>query len=487
MPLVGRVTPDSDDSTKIELGPQTRNSANGPTLVFDTAPLTINLSSIADYTSTFLYSSVSAQLLRWNVSTSAVVRASCKDIEATPDSCQFELTIQPGLRWQDGALIRPEDYLRRFTDIISSKSPIATLFTHVNDISIRTDSAKTLLRKDRLVFKLSRSDRQFPNKLAHPALGPLKNSTTEPIPFAGGPYYFSSLNEKGGALKRYGRKPGRCGLPQLQFLYISDPNEAIERYEAGVVDCTCPASFPIDRLHEFIGRGDLNCGPHNTFFILVPCSVRASNRLLRQHLARFLDINEVTRAFPEALASMDGFANMNSKGTAYSALRHADHDAIFSRNSSAATIFRGANRLLIAYDDFFPNKKIVEMFQSQLRANGGDIEPVVDRYEHPQAECDFKLLILVNSLAYPLDAYRRIGCSQAFLDSPALGQKYHDEIDIYDASSSSHQRTTALRNLNSIIRHELPVIPVARLNQFYLKRPSLQNLVWHSDDSWLHL
>jgi MarR-like DNA-binding transcriptional regulator SgrR of sgrS sRNA len=451
-----------------------------PTVAFDSAPLSTDLSFIADYTAINLYSAVSAQLFRWNESRQRIVPCACANWSASDNWRYFRFKVAHGLRWEDGSNVEAGDYLRRFSEILSSNAPIAIRFEHVRDIAVECDEDG----RESIAFRLAFSDTQLPNKLAHPALGPLRARNDAPhYPAAAGPFHFVEFNRKGGTLERENCTHDRLNsIHRMHFVYISNPDEAIARYENGSLDATCPASFPLARLNEFAERKDLVRGPDNTFIVLLPMSERAQEIAYRRAIADCIDLTQIICSFPGGLELADGFTQ-RPKSSPYSDQRA---DALGTRRQywPRHKLLLG-EKIRLAYDDFYPNCEITMMISEQLHESGADVEVIADDYRNPYVACDFRLAVLMNSVAYPADIYRRLTAASSFIHDPEFAGKYWRALRAYDEAETADGRLRSVEDLDNILKCYLPIIPIARLNQFSLKRRSLDAFSWTSDESWI--
>ncbi|WP_089258952.1 ABC transporter substrate-binding protein [Cereibacter sphaeroides] len=435
--------------------------------------MTFDLSMVADYTSLHLYSAVSAQLFRWNSTAGDVCAAACEPAIGLEAGRVYRFTLAGDLFWQDSTPVSPRDYVRRFEDLFAKKAPVASRFTHLRDVTVGVNGAG----KEELIFALEVPDANFCRKLAHPATGPLSaGAGDQEFPFAAGPFRFAALGSAGGTMERTSERMSAChSLKRLNFRFVGDPNEAISLYDHGLVDATCPANFPLERVDEFVGRPDFHRYATTTFFVLIPASHRAESRPLRRAIASCVDPERLTAVAPSGLGRMYSFLDPGS----------ASGPAALSGDGALESVFESPLRL--ACDQFQPNEQILAVIADELRSKGAVVETVVDDYAMPSKPCDFRLVVMVNSMAYPADAYRRIAGAAPFRDNPSLRREYWKAIEQFDRPDDALGRKSAIRRLDELLWQELPVIPLAVLHQFGLKREFMEAFSWDANDTWQNI
>lgn len=443
-------------------------------VLFDAPPLTRDLSRIADFSATVAYSAVSAQLFRWESSARAVVPgAACAKI-STSDFQYYEFEIADGLTWHDGSSVRAADYVRRFLHVVGSRAPIASRFREVVDIGV----ARSSKANGRTFYIRSRSpDALLAAKLAHPALGPMHGSRTDATPFAAGPFQLSAMTDQGAVLERRSRRS--AGVQRIRLEYEANADVAVSRYEARQADVTCSALFPLQRLQQLRDRSDFHPACSNTFIVLLPVTDRATR--VRHPISRILSRDQIAALLPGGLSVVASFCDMAPE----SALGEGASGCNLYDEPASVRDTQSYDALTIAYDGFTPNDQVVGAICNQLSAAGCRVTAVTDDYVRPRAACDFRLMVVTNSEAYPGDIYGRL------LSSPILAfdrDAYEDvlvALAAFDGATTELNRHCAAQKLDALIAKKLPVIPLVRLNQFYLKNASaLSAFTWDSDAMW---
>lgn len=455
-----------------------------PTLVFDFRPLTWDLARSADYTSTTLYSAISAQLFRHRGADGHIRPAACASFRSNPEATEYHLSLAAGLSWPDGSSVAAAQYADRIKAVVTSGSPIGTRFAGLLAIDGHKRKGATGSDVEVIRIRLASPDYQLRNKLAHAALGPLRStSSPEDYPDAAGPFTFDNLNQDSATLRRrYGVGTASGGVDRLKVRFIVDPEEAISLYMKGEVDSTCPVSFPFDRIAEFADHNEFFSCPTTTFFVLVPTSDRSHAFRFRHMIWSSLDLDAIVAVAPLGLSPWRTFLPLAPDWE-----RLGPGGAPCRGERPEAGLYQRLGKISLAVDDFEPNLKIASEMAKQLRTRGCEVEVILDSFEKPMARCDLRLCVLSNSRSYQADLYRRLSHSPVIQSDPGLHSRYTALIDDFDAASSDAERWRAVSDLDDIIAEQMPIIPIAGLGQFYLKRRALERFDWAGDASWMRV
>ena len=438
-------------------------------IAIDTPPLARCTGEVADYVSSFVYSHLSAQLFRWSSAFDRVVNCACRRFSSDADGCTYRLHIDATLQ-SSGRPITARDYVQAWSDALASSTPAAGRLSHIVDLSvIDCDDASPSEQRQALEVRLSQPDLLLPGKLAHPAFGPFFNW----CPSASGEDPGSGLLVHTWTDERIRLQHRNTGL-ELEFRCIPSGHDAVRLYMSGEVDCTCPASFPLDLLPELVSHPDFVPVRSNTFIVLVPLSERSSHLALRQRISAAIDRGELAGKWPGCMEVVSGFSDDSAKCAKPT---DASPDTNLPASNSPC-----ARPLTLAYDPFYPNADVAALLCQDLRKHGLTAKTVADDYARPFAECDFKLMVMCNSPSYQGDAYQRVLRAGGLCTLDGSRQLFDGWLKVYDAAQEDRGRKQAIEALDAILWSQLPVILVAKLNQFALCR--IEGFDWHSQTYW---
>lgn len=439
-------------------------------IVIDTPPLATCAGEVADYVSSFVYSHLSAQLFRWSSAFDGVVNCACRRFSSTPDGCTYHLHLDAALEC-GGSPITARDYVQGWSQALASSAPAAGRLSHVVELSVvDCGDAQPGEQRQVLEVRLSQPDSLLPGKLAHPALGPFFDW----CPTGSGADSGSDFLVQTWSDERIMLRHRNAGL-DLEFRCIPSGDEAVRLYLSGEVDCTCPASFPLDLLPELASHPDFVPIRSNTFIVLVPASERTSHLALRRRISAAIDRDALAGKWPGCMEVVSGFSDDSAKCAKPAVPGMADADLPASNGPAERP-------LTLAYDPFFPNAEVAGILCQQLRKLGLTAETVADDFARPHVECDFKLMVMCNSPGYQGDAYQRVLRAGGLSTLDGSWHLFDGWLKAYDAAQGYSARKQAIDALDGIIWSQLPVIPVARLNQFALCR--IEGFDWHSQTYW---
>lgn len=439
-------------------------------IAIDTPPLAKCTGEVADYVSCFVYSHLSAQLFRWSSAFDGVVNCACRRYSSTPDGRTHHLHLDSALE-RRARPITARDYVHSWSQALTNSAPAAGRLSHIVDLTvIDCDDAPPGEQRQALEVRLSQPDSLLPGKLAHPALGPFFDWCPTPLGADPGTGFLVHT----WADERIQLRHRNSGLG-LEFRCIPSGHEAVRLYLSGEIDCTCPASFPLDMLPELASHPDFVPIRSNTFMVLIPASERSSHLALRRRISAAIDRYALAGRWPGCIEVVSGFSEDSAKWTR--PIWPATADANQPASNGPAE-----RPLTIAYDPFFPNAEVADLLCQHLREHGLTAETVTDNYAHPVAECDFKLMVICNSPGYQGDAYQRVLRAGGLSSLDGSRQLFDWWLKAYDSAQEGSGRKQAIEALDGILWSQLPVIPVARLNQFALCR--IDGFDWHSQTYW---
>jgi hypothetical protein len=450
-------------------------------IAFDTPLLARSFSEIADYTSTQLLSAVTAQLFRFDRLRNYLHRSACVAFSRNKEATKYTLNIGSDIRFAEGEPVVAAHFELGLREVLMRTGPaFLRLNTIYNIAATKPDGATQ--GGGSLTITLQRPDFQLTRKLAHPAFSPCRLPQIDARKWDGaGPFVLVKESQTGGTLHRRSTPSSRRAITELRYNVIEDPEEALEAYLLGLIDRTCPALHCAKSLAKMQGHPDFVRLPSNTFLALFPCSPRGLDPALRTFLHRAIDRGLLEVGVGGSISAVQSLADLEPNWP---------HTKAASRTRKSRKVepqlFPGCH-LRIAYDPFPPNREVLAALAEQLSPFGISIDLLQDNFVTPNVACDMRLVVLVNSHAYPLDAYCMIGATPAVQQNRKLRDLWWAAIGNYDAAESTEERQSALKYLDELIEVYVPILLLSRLNQFALRRAWLRRFDPVSDISWERL
>jgi hypothetical protein len=428
----------------------------------DAWPLVRAPAIVSDYASETVFGGIAGQLFRWCEVNRVARPAAALRLTSSPDYREHRIEISETARWADGARVTADDYARGLWHVIGLRAPASNRLGHLIDVGVERTRRTSEPEARTLVIRTADPDLQVANKLAHPAFAPRRpRSLCDEGHDAGGPFTIRSWSQRAIELAR--KPPPEC---EIEFRPIHDPEEAVASFVRGELHATCPASFPSALIQASDGR--FRRAVSTTYFALVPVSEQARQMGLLRMIARHLGLGWIPSQLNAVLSPVWGFSDMTLDGGQRPArVRSADADDICGIKGTP---------IKFAYDEFHPNREIVEAIVQKIGPNVR-CQIVADDFYRPSANYDVKLMVLCNSPSYRMDIYRRLSGAEELSDTIAR-EAYKSAVRQYDAAAREFDRQSTVKKLDDLLQEHLPVLPLFKLNQHYLSRTTHPFFSW---------
>lgn len=309
----------------------------------DTAPAALTQLTSGDYIERCVASALYSPVLRL--------------VSASPQHDRFEFVVAEGNRFSDGLGARASHVVE--TLVRNATSPLWA--RHIRYLE------KAEAMDDRLTLTMRRSAAFYPAMLqavdfapSHPD-GPLGN----------GPYRMKSdvsVESGGYHLTPNPYFPGASERPDLIFRVQTDVEGTPDRFKRGEADITCSTAFPLHRLCDWQDSAAMHRAPSGIYMQLEP--VLATDGPLADPAVRIamldcLDLAEIAR----------GFAGGLKPAIRSSAARQVPCMAVLP------------SRIRVCYNDFYPNREVLERLRMQWQQRLGIDTDLVER-DYADLSCD---------------------------------------------------------------------------------------------------
>jgi hypothetical protein len=313
-----------------------------------------------------------------------------------PSYRHWRLTLAAGLCWDDGSPLTAADYLRTIRRICRDPgNRFRTLLSDLDGFAAYTRGESERLGVhcpaiDSLAFDLTQANRFFAHLLCAIALSPLHADDGER---SAGPYRLLGHNAERyllGLNPHFSLEPAASAYPALHYRRDRSDGTAAA-YARGEVDVSAETAlaYPLyaaaARCHDFHRR-------HDGMILLLAAGSRFAElpERLRHELARLSD----RHALRHHLYNVPAIAASYCPG---------DRPA----PTGEAPVARFSDeRVSVAYEDFYPNRQIVEELRRQWARYGVRLEPVAERYGQRITTTQLRLEIRVSLKSTPLLFYR---------------------------------------------------------------------------------
>lgn len=358
--------------------------------------------------------------------------AASRESRLSGDGMRLELTLEPGLTWDDGEPVVARDFARGALKAIEANAFLRKfVFRRLTKLDAEDGT---------LVATFSRPNYRAADFFSLPNFVPFRAPGR-----CSGAYVMTSTAP--GAY-RY-RRHAFAAAPLESFFVkeVRSPEENLLQFERGVLDVTSDTAFPFDRWQELKDHPNFASRDAGLRAVLLFKGVLASPsaRAVRADIARIARETDLAPVLGGACARIAAPA----PGLAPAPAGHAS--------------FR------LAYDAFYPNREVCERLARDLEARGGhSVELVEDDYYAPYQDYDMKLCIIRDLAPGRYLRYAAMPFNSAIKADPALQQGVLASLDRLESESSE----TAARyaELDGLLSGHAAEIPLFSLPSCYLSR-----------------
>lgn len=387
-------------------------------------------------------------------------------VQQTSDAKFFRFLIPSELRWPDSTRVTGHDYLRaihrmmntpglRFRSLFSDVVGYKALLTGQVDTFAGIEA-----EDDSISFNLRFANRLFTDLLCFSSVSPIHETE---LNWSAGPYRLEHRNDA--SVKLVAQRDTPC-VKEIHFdleCKKEDPF-AIDRYLSGNVDVTCDTFFPHERLREFQDRTDFSFTDTRIFVYLSSqgCETDLDDKVL--HIFNHCVSREwLSKKLNHSAEPWTGFS---SAPLAREDLRLASETTID-----------------IAYEDFAPNRQILDELATVLKERGIRINAVKTAYGERLSRCALRLELFVNPLSDPLLFYRSMGSRPKVHRDPRKSAIYAELLSRYQFETNRN-RNDLRRSLDLFLLDLGLFVPLLALKGMELKQPGLQHFGFRPNHLW---
>ena len=311
------------------------NGENSVVIELDAAPATVNQLTSGDYLERCVVSALYSPVLQLS--------------SASPQHDRFEFLVADDSRFSDGVTVRAVHVLKTLVE--SASSPLwARHIRYLEKAEAAGDRISLTMRhpanfySDMLQvvdFAPTHPDGQLGN-------GPYRVGDRFDVECG---YYHLTPNPY---------FPGASQRPELIFRFQADVDGAPDRFSRGETDITCSTAFPLHRLREWRDNAALHTAPSGIYMQLEPNLAEdgpLTDPFVRIAMLECLDLARIARSFAGGLRpAMQG-----------SSAQRPQCD------------FAMPSRIRVCYNDFYPNREVLEKLSLQWHHRLGIRTELVER------------------------------------------------------------------------------------------------------------
>lgn len=388
-----------------------------------------------------------------------------------------EIKFNNSGKWNTGQIIEPEHYRLSACLQDNTKSDFVDCFDFIErdkDGNLQIFASPTTL-KIRIKYIPENIEEYFASSVWLPVLS--KNDVETPS--YSGRYYLDELHNERFTLK------SSFGYPNLNFIIIKDLNIPLDLYVSGEIHFTCPTYFPYNRVAEFSKHPDFIDEHSDIQFIL---DINYDNLTLynnKQIKERLLSVINPKKIQNDLYGGCTAWPH-------FSCLNHSEH--IQSKSHLSGYINDTLDTSLydtieIMFSDFYPNENVVDTVSSQLVKSKLcnrvvkrklSFEGLYEAIENGDYEVALLLELPTVKNRYQIySSYRKYILDNAIEEYDHILNKINSHLAVEDVND-------LYNDLESILKAELPFIPILNGKHLYLKSPNIDFLHLDQDGRLLY-
>ncbi|HHY0340148.1 hypothetical protein [Vibrio cholerae] len=350
-------------------------------IAVDAFPYQKDIWSICDYSGEQIYSKVALPLFSYQEHKLSYLAA----LKYAQTPSYLDIVIREDLFWSNGEAICAEDYVRAIIHVCRDLKNrycqlLLSVLRHPDFTLHGKQSAILAINKSRIRIKTAWYDPFIPHYLSLLNFSPRHSSKME---LSGGPYFLNCVSNRIYQLKVnpfFKLSNSEEKADTLEFILVEEDKEGQAFFEQQV-HVSCDTALDLKRLQRYITHPNFHQGEEMLAIILSPgdrfdeLSSETLERLVkaidRDRIAHFYDL------LLEPLSSWMQFYRIPFQ----------------PRQTQSAIEGSNFQKISIAYEDFYPNRELLEHIGEDIASYNLGLEVQQDKYGHWDSSCHLRLEI----------------------------------------------------------------------------------------------
>ena len=303
-----------------------------------------------------------------------------------------------------------------------------------------------------------------------------------------GPYVLQAVRDSGGCYEavvgldwaRLKIKNTDLLVDQITFRKYAHRDIAFSAFNRGEVNLTCNTMFSYGNIAQVISSPAFHIEPTRIFMVITkdsPPEVNARPTALTT-LNSFINRAEISKVFNRGLRPATFLYPRSQTSDKATYLIDDDPPSVMGDDG-----FKGT--LSIVYNDYFPNREILEEISKSLVDHGILCELVRDDFLNPSKRGDMRLVLVSCATLHPLEYFLPYCASVSFSKDPNTRDQYLTILEEMVKCRSASGLQALSKKATEILVKESILLPLFEVRSLYLKDESLQHhcflpgKVWH--------
>lgn len=365
-------------------------------IAIDATPYNSMLHCISDYSGEQIYSKLSLPLFKEESGSIQILAA--KKFEISHDNTRLTIWLKHNLFWSNGEKVVAEDYVRSIRFIsLDDNNRFKTLFSDIIDIMTWTESTHSGIYSvglDCLVINL-----KYPNKFFFHFLTTIVSSPLhkDNIHLVAGPYVIDKKHNNMFELSRnpyYVLNDFKQAFDKILYQVVTNENN-LRLFYNGKIEVTCDTAFYYSELDSIYNHAGISA--NNALIMLLSPGTKFKDLSLNARSCLNIIINrkEICKKFNNVINPSYSYL------TTYSNIDQRSLMDSFNYSNKL-----DLKVLEISYENYYPNKLIIEAISKQLEKYNVRVISKVDTYGKWVSDAHLRLEIRKSLDGTPILLYK---------------------------------------------------------------------------------
>jgi len=440
----------------------------------DARPLGYDLQESNDYSGNYVLGFTALPMFKAReMAPPALGSAAHVDIDSSRNI--LKIRLDDGLKWSDGTKIHGADYLNAIKKVASYRNGLSLLLRSIRNFPRYWKDPASITevgwaaQGNELTIETTLNPSLLLKVLAKINFSPLHETD---IRLTAGPYKLQEKSDIRITLEKnaeyFNSRPAKPRAESVQILITDSRYKDIELFENGDIDVTCPTLFPYELISKYAGRKDFFMENTNILMHLSFNERKKIDPQLRKALLHLIDRSKLAqRLYDAPTPAMDLSINRGKP------MSKGEPDRLFDPNRGrthlAACAKHGVKeKLVLLYDDFYPNREVADMVKEQLAGYGLQVEVLLDDYYAPlKIDYDIKLTLSDIPFLDDMARYYSLALSPVFNTEENIKKDLRDIFSSYFQESAPDKKERELSRIRHIFWDLPPVVPLLHIHSYF--------------------
>lgn len=447
------------------------------TVYLDAPPLSRSIHQLTDYSSYLMYNLCALPLLKFDEAENNIQPLAAKNWKISKNATFFEFFLRDDLYWSNGEKVNAMDYCRAFHFILKDrKNRFRNMLSDIigYDTFIRQNSsalAGIRAEGNTLGFHLEKPNYFFLSYLSLLIFSPLH---AEHSHLFCGAYYLHQRDDFCLKLKqnpwfKIDEKPE--SIETITFVHefnAADPF-ALNAFNKGDIDVTSDTAFPYEQYREYAQKESIM----KTWQTGISCTL-SENKNTSVELTRLM-IHGINRT--KIIHALHNIPEINSGYYNLYDISEDTFDPLYDRDLAFSLVSEIKNpaEISIAYENYYPNREILEGIAEQLSPLGLRFKFLEEAYGARNVDSDYRLELRKSPIPDPLFFYKNALKSKGLSRDKYYQSCFSELLKQYQETEAVEKRRAIALKMDRLLITLGQYVPLIKIPGICLKNPAIKN------------